>query len=143
MGRLKAIGSGTSLRQGLFPEGFAGEVMQLMLKTWLTFSKHHDVRLEERITAVFRDALIEAYVAAGRNWFVTLEDPITDPTFGTETGRNDLRFYHRDIPGQHTFLTVECKRLHVVIGHFKLGHPWSLQNRPPDKDLLFRLGPVF
>ena len=30
-----------------------------------------------------------------------------------------------------------------VIGHFKLGHSWSLQNRPPDKDLLFRFGPVF
>jgi hypothetical protein len=63
---------------------------------------------------VFRDAVIDAYEAAGRRWFVTLEDPITDPTFGTELGRNDLNFYHRDIPGQRTFLTVECKRLHVT-----------------------------
>ena len=29
-----------------------------------------------------------------------------------------------------------------VIGHFKLGHPWSLQNRPPDKYLFLRLCPV-
>jgi len=30
-----------------------------------------------------------------------------------------------------------------VIGHFKLGHPWSLQNRPPDKYLFLCLRPVF
>lgn len=114
MGRLKTAGSVTGLRRALFPEGFAGEVMRLILKTWLNFSAHRDVKLEDPITAVFRDAVIDAYVADNRRWFVTLEDPITDPTFGTELGRNDLNFYHRDIPGQRTFLTVECKRLHVT-----------------------------
>jgi hypothetical protein len=70
--------------------------------------------LETRITAVFRNALIDAYVASGRSWFVTLEDPITDPNFGTEEGRNDLNFYPSGHYGQTIFFTVECKRLHVT-----------------------------
>ena len=72
------------------------------------------MRLEPRITAVFRDALIRAYDAAGRRWFITLEDPITDPTFGTELGRNDLRIYPPNHRGQTVFFVVECKRLQVT-----------------------------
>lgn len=93
--------------------GFAGEVMLLVLGTWRSFSLHHQPRLEPRITAVFRDALIKAYVAAGRSWFIALEDPVTDPDFGTELGRNDLRFYPPNHHGQTIFFTVECKRLRV------------------------------
>lgn len=59
-------------------------------------------------------ALEDAYVRQGRVWFVFPEVPVNDPTFGTQTGRNDLRFYQRDIPGQRIFFTVECKRLHVT-----------------------------
>jgi len=70
--------------------------------------------LEPRITAVFRDALIEAYDVAGRKWFITLEDPITDPTFGTELGRNDLRIYPQNHCRQTVFFVVECKRLRVT-----------------------------
>jgi hypothetical protein len=113
MGRLRGHGSAHALRRKLFPRGFAGEVMQLMLETWDSFSLHHAVRLEERITALFAMAIEDAYVAQKRSWFVFPEVPVTDPTFGTQTGRNDLRFYHRDIPGQRVFFTVECKRLHV------------------------------
>ena len=114
MGRLKGQGSAHALRLELFPRGFAGEVMQLILETWDTFSMHRKVRLEERITALFATAIEDAYVAQRRSWFVFPEVPVTDPTFGTQTGRNDLRFYHRDIPGQRVFFTVECKRLHVT-----------------------------
>jgi hypothetical protein len=113
MGRLTSRGSSSTLRRSLFPEGFAAEVMRLILDTWRDFSLHRQVRLEPRITAVFRDALIAAYVAADRSWFIALEDPVTDPTFGTELGRNDLRFYPPKHRGQTIFLTVECKRLHV------------------------------
>jgi hypothetical protein len=88
--------------------------MALILGVWMQFSRHRDVRLEPRITAVFRQALIEAYVAAGRRWFITLEDPITDPTFGTELGRNDLRIYPLNHCGQTIFFVVECKRLRVT-----------------------------
>jgi len=114
MGRLTLTGSSSKLRRKLFPAGFAGEVMALILDEWMRFSRRREVRLEPRITAVFRDALIEAYVAAGRGWFITLEDPITDPTFGTELGRNDLRIYPQNHRGQTVFFVVECKRLRVT-----------------------------
>lgn len=115
MGRLKHSGSTTSLRRQLFPTGFAGEVMLLIVETWQEFALNNRVRHETPITAVFRQALITAYTAAGRSWFVTLEDPITEPDFGTQLGRNDLRFYPLDHHhGQTIFFTVECKRLRVT-----------------------------
>jgi len=113
MGLLNFIGSSKSLRRRLFPFGFAGEVMNLVNDTWRTFSQRAVVSTEEPLTAIFRDALIKAYVAAGRGWFVTLEDPITDEAFGTELGRNDLRFYPPEHYGQTVYFAVECKRLHV------------------------------
>jgi hypothetical protein len=100
----------------LFPLGFSGEVMLHIVKTWQTFSLNSQVTHETNITAVFRDALIAAYVASGRSWFIALEDPITDTTFGTELGRNDLRFYPPNHYGQTVFFTVECKRLRVSTG---------------------------
>lgn len=114
MGRLTHVGPSLSFQRKLFPTGFAGEVMQLVVSTWNEFSMHHSVRHENCITALFHAALLEAYVTAGRSWFVTLEDPIVDPTFGTEEGRNDLNFYPPEHHGQKIFFTVECKRLHVT-----------------------------
>jgi hypothetical protein len=114
MGGLNSVGSSIPLKRLLFPSGFAAEVMILIQETWQAFIRNQDVRLEEPITAVFRDALIRAYVAAGRRWFVTLEDPITDPTYGTELGRNDIRFYPPEHYGQSIYFVVECKRLHVM-----------------------------
>jgi len=114
MARLGHSGSTTLLRRKLFPNGFAGEVMRHVLETWNKFSLHHKVRQETPITAVFHAALIKAYVAAGRRWFITLEDPITEPDFGTQTGRNDLRFYPPDHHGQTIFFTMEFKRLRVT-----------------------------
>jgi hypothetical protein len=111
--RLSSSGSAKLLRRQLFPLGFSGEVMLHVVDTWLKFSPRHSVRHETKITAIFRDALIKAYVAAGRSWFIALEDPITDPNFGTELGRNDLRFYPQNHYGQTVFFTVECKRLRV------------------------------
>jgi hypothetical protein len=111
--RLSSSGSPSLLRKELFPIGFSGEVMLHILETWQSFALNHEVRHETKITAVFRDALIRAYVAAGRKWFIALEDPITDPDFGIELGRNDLRFYPPDHHGQTIFFTVECKRLRV------------------------------
>jgi len=113
MALVRSSGSSAGLRRELFPFGFAGEVMLHIVETWATFSMQGQVRHETKITALFRDALIEAYVAAGRNWFIALEDPITDPDFGTELGRNDLRFYPQNHYGQTVFFTVECKRLRV------------------------------
>ena len=114
MARLSHSGSTRHLRLALFPIGFAGDVMLLMLETWQNLCVQRQVRKETALTAVFRDALISAYVAAGRSWFITLEDPITELDFGTELGRNDLRFYPLNHHGQTIFFTVECKRLRVA-----------------------------
>lgn len=114
MGRLNSIGSSGALRQKLFPAGFAGEVMALILEVWNEFAQGKQLRLEKCITAVFKDALVAAYVAAGRNWFITPEEPITDPNYGTELGRNDLRVYPPKHCGQTVFFVVECKRLRVT-----------------------------
>lgn len=114
MARLSHSGSTRHLRLALFPIGFAGEVMLHVVETWHSQSLQRQVRKETAITAVFRDALIRAYVAAGRSWFITLEDPTTDPYFGTELGRNDLRFYPPNHHGQTIFFTIECKRLRVT-----------------------------
>jgi len=114
MGRLGHTGSSVSLRRELFPGGFATEVMQIIWETWRDFAMNHDVKIEPRITALFRASLIDAYVAAGRSWFITLEDPVTDPIFGTEAGRNDLNFFPPQHFGQRVFFTVECKRLNVT-----------------------------
>jgi hypothetical protein len=42
------------------------------------------------------------------------QDPVTEPDFGTELGRNDLRFYPPQHHGQTIYFTVECKRLRVT-----------------------------
>ena len=99
MGRLGHVGAVVDMRRRLFPRGFGAEVMKLILETWNVFTLHHSVRYEEPITALFRRALIDAYVAAGRNWFVTLDD---------------LNFFPPDHHGQTIFFTVECKRLNVT-----------------------------
>ncbi len=114
MGHMTSAGSSNVLRQELFPAGFAGEVMALLLEVWDSFSRHPNVQWETRITALFRDALIAAHVAAGRAWFIELEAPITDPTYGTQLGRNDLRIYPPNNRGQTVFFVVECKRLRVT-----------------------------
>ena len=114
MARLGHGGSSTALRRELFPRGFAGEVMRIILDTWGTFSVPVSVSHENSITALFREALIRAYVAAGRSWFITLEDPIINSDSGTQEGRNDLRFYPPNHAGQAIFFAVECKRLRVT-----------------------------
>ncbi len=113
MARLGHTGSTALLRKELFPIGFAGDVMLLIYATWQELSLKEEVTMETRITAIFHKSLIRAYTASGRSWFITLEDPITDPEYGTELGRNDLRFYPPDHHGQTVFFTVECKRLRV------------------------------
>jgi hypothetical protein len=116
LGSLGHIGSPRGLRKSLFPRGFAAEVMGLIAKTWRRLVLGKKVQGETAITAVLRRALMAAYDEEGRDWFITLEDPLTDPEFGKETGRNDLNFYPpaRYRNRQTVFFTVECKRLHVT-----------------------------
>lgn len=116
MGTLAHVGSPRRLRERLFPRGFAAEVMDLIVATWRRLMLSKRVQGETPITAILRGALIEAYDKAGRDWFIALEDPLTDPEFGSETGRNDLNFYPpaRYRNRQTVFFTLECKRLHVT-----------------------------
>jgi len=117
MERVTGRGSSSTLRRALFPDGFAGEVMMLISETWQAFSMHHEVRHEEPITALFADALVSAYEQKNWPWFIFPEVPVTDPVYGTQLGRNDLNFFHRNLP-QRIFFTVECKRLHVRTSKF-------------------------
>lgn len=132
MARLVQSGSTEALRRQLFPIGFAGEVMVLVFETWSGFVVRHEVRHEVPITALFRQSLCDAYVAANRSWFVTLEEPTNDPEFGTELGRNDLRFYPPNHHGQTIFFTVECKRLRVKTD----AHFYHLANEYVDKGMM-------
>lgn len=112
MGRMRSRGSSSELRRALFPHGFAGEVMMLIYETWRIFSMHRSVRHEEAITALLADELVNEYERLGWPWFIIPEVPVSDSTFGTELGRNDIVFFHRSV-SQRIFFTVECKRLHV------------------------------
>lgn len=84
-------------------------------------------------------------VAGGDDWPKTIKLP----TASGKTACIDIAVFalayqaflsldKRSAP-RRVFLVVDRR---VVIGHFKLGHPWSLQNRPPDKYLFLRLCPV-
>lgn len=118
MERLNSKGSSSAMRRKLFPEGFAGEVMTLIHEVWKNFAMHHAVRHEEPITALLADELVDEYEKRGWPWFIIPEVPVSDSTFGTELGRNDIVFYHRGI-SQRIFFTVECKRLHVRTSGFR------------------------
>ncbi|HEY1049441.1 MAG TPA: hypothetical protein VGE39_06790 [Prosthecobacter sp.] len=112
MGRLTKQGSSSALRRALFPHGFAGEAMNLIHETWQALTMHRAVRHEEPITALLADQLVNEYEKRGWPWFIIPEVPVTDATFGTQLGRTDIRFFHRNFR-QRVYFVVECKRLHV------------------------------
>lgn len=96
-----------------FPEGFVPEILELLLATWKKLRLRHDVRLEPRITNLLNRALEEEYTRQGKAWYVHPEIKEADPVTGKEISRTDIRFYHRDIPGQKLYFALEAKRLHV------------------------------
>lgn len=113
MGRLGHTGTSLAFKRALFEGGFGGQVMQCILAAWQAMTLHRSVRHETCITALLGDALNNAFAADDREWLAIPEAQETDPTFGTQLGRNDIRFLpaphrHRDV-----FFTAECKRLHV------------------------------
>ena len=94
--------------------------------------------------------VLKAFDAVENRTIITHSQQIQcDPQFGATV--NHYTFQLRKVNDTLVLDTTVRSRKEAgkvgfflpVIGHFKLGHPWSLQNRPPDKDLLFRLGPVF
>ncbi len=86
--------------------------MALILEAWRHFTPPDVVTKETPLTALFRNTVLSIY-DPNRISFIALEDPISDPNYGTELGRNDLNFYPIAHKRQTIFFTVECKRLHT------------------------------
>ena len=87
--------------------------MQCILTAWRAMLLHRSVRHETCITALLSHELNVAFETEGREWFAVPEVQETDPTFGTQLGRNDIRFFPAPSRHRAIFFTAECKRLHV------------------------------
>jgi hypothetical protein len=96
-----------------FVGDFVPELLEFVLVTWSAFQRDPSVRLEQRITNRFSDALEEAYELQGKHWFLVPDMKRTDPRTGKEIARHDIRFFHREISGQRLYFIFECKRLNV------------------------------
>jgi hypothetical protein len=97
---------------GLFPQGWTGEVLPLLIDTWDDFRLPRNVGRETRITKLFAEAIYERYEAEDRDWFVTVEHPDWD-TAGKETSRTDLRFYPPGRKRRKICFVFEAKRLNT------------------------------
>jgi hypothetical protein len=97
-----------------FVTDFVPEILEVVLNTWKTFQRASSVRLEQRITNLFSDALERAYETQSKRWFIVPDMKRTDPKTGKELARHDIRFFHRDVSGQRLYFIFECKRLNVL-----------------------------
>src|SRR5262249_1688993 len=97
-----------------FVSDFVPEILALVLDTWKSFRRAPSVRLEQRITSLFSDALERTYEKQNRSWFIVPEMKRTDPKTGKEVARHDIRFFHRDVSGQRLYFILECKRLNIL-----------------------------
>ena len=112
---MKHSGSARNIASLLFPNGFSGDVMELIIKAWDSLTLPDTVTHETPITSLLRDNLCKINDYNRISW-IGLEDTINDLQYGTELGRNDLRFYPPRHARQSVFFTVECKRLHAPHG---------------------------
>lgn len=95
---------------GLFPKGFEGEVLQLVIEVWEALELPRSARLEPRITKLLARAMRRRFQAEQRDGFVTVEDPDSDDD-GKETTRTDIRVFP---PKQHlASFVLESKRLNT------------------------------
>jgi len=113
MGRLGHVGTSLAFSRNLFKGGFGEQVMQRILDSWQAMTLHRSVRHETCITALLGNELNAAFEADGREWLAIPEAQETDPKFGTQLGRNDIRFLPAPHRHRRVFFTAECKRLHV------------------------------
>jgi hypothetical protein len=104
----------SSAAQAWFIADFVPEILDLVLETWEAFHRSPSVRLEQRLTNLFSDALERAYEEQNKQWFVVPDMKRTDPKTGKELARHDIRFFHRGISGQRLYFIFECKRLNVL-----------------------------
>ena len=97
-----------------FVGDFVPELLEFVLIAWRTFQRDPTIKMEQRITNRFSDALEQAYEEEGKRWFLVPDMKHTDPRTGKEIARHDIRFFHRDISGQRLYFIFECKRLNVL-----------------------------
>lgn len=104
--------SGNSKQRGLglFPAGFEGEVLHLVMDVWSTLRLPQNARREPRITKLLARALRQRFNDEQRDGFVTVEDPDSDDG-GKEISRTDIRVFP---PKQHLgAFVLESKRLNT------------------------------
>lgn len=107
---MKISGSSRVRGLGLFPAGFEGEVLHLVLEVWSTLELPRNARLEPRITKLLARALRKRFNDEQRDGFVTVEDPDADED-GKEVSRTDIRVFP---PKQHlAAFVLESKRLNT------------------------------
>ena len=72
---MKISGIGEERGLGLFPDGFTGEVLQLVIEVWSELSLPRGAKKEPRITKLLAKALRQRFNEEQRDGFVTVEDP--------------------------------------------------------------------
>ena len=117
---MSLTGNPSSLRQALqFPSGFVREIFSLIIDIWANIVFPPGANAEVPMTNFLHETLIDAYEHRGLPWFISLEQPVVDRATGQAPGRTDIRFLHRQLPGQKTFFVVETKRLNITSGKGK------------------------
>lgn len=107
---MKVSGSSRERGLGLFPAGFEGEVLHLVIEVWATLELPRNARLEPRITKLLAKSLRQRFNEEQRDGFVTVEDPDSDND-GKEISRTDIRVFP---PKQHlAAFVLESKRLNT------------------------------
>lgn len=104
-----------------FPSGFISQVLNLIIESWVKLAPPpHPKELENQITARLRELLCDEYTCRGLPWMISLEEPVVVRQTGETPNRTDIRFFHREIPGQRVFFVVETKRLNIPNGTRKV-----------------------
>lgn len=107
---MKISGIGRDRSLGLFPDGFVGEVLHLVIETWAELELPRGAKKEPRITKLLARALRQRFDEEQRDGFVTIEDPDSDDD-GKEISRTDIRVFP---PKQHlAAFVLESKRLNT------------------------------
>ncbi len=109
---MQVSGAGTERGWGLFPDGWAGEVLQFVNDVWNDLTIPKTARLEPRITKLLSGAIIARYEREERDWFCVPESPDWNEE-GKEISRTDIRLYPPGRKRRTISLILEGKRLNT------------------------------
>jgi hypothetical protein len=105
-------GVGKDRGWGLFPDGWEGEILQLVSDVWNDLTLPKAARLEPRITKLLTGAIMARYEREERDWFCVPESPDWNEE-GKEISRTDIRLYPPGRKRRHVSLILEGKRLNT------------------------------